>query len=266
MREHPMHAVVCMKLVPDPDGPAQGLRIDAATAQIVASGVPPAFGPFDETALELALRLKEASGARITVLTAGEAPARRVLVRALAAGADEVVVVQGAELRQADAFLTASVLARALDRLRPFDLVLCGRQAADTDGAQVGIGIASLLDLPGLTLVNRLETGTGTLRAYREVAGGLDVYEVDTPAVFTVKNDRLGLRYLRLPALQAAMKRPMTSFSVAELGVDAQAARRVRVASLSHRAPAGRCEMVAATDCAQLGRALALRLAAEGAI
>jgi electron transfer flavoprotein beta subunit len=137
-----MHIVVCVKQVPNPEAAFSMFTVDEQTKVVIpASGLQMVMSPFDEQALEAALRIRDAgSDARITVMTLGRESARMVLKHGLAMGADEGVLLGDAAFEDGDAYSTARVLAGAVGKLGDCDLVLTGRQAADWDAGIVGCG------------------------------------------------------------------------------------------------------------------------------
>src|SRR5215210_6487760 len=146
LRSIVMKIVVTLKQVPDPDIPPSHFKVDeAANVVVPPSGVAPVMNGYDANALEAALRLKEKHGGKVTVLTLGSSEARDTLKRAIAMGADGAVLVDDPALRDGDSVTTATALARAVERIGEYDLILSGRQASDTDAGQVPLGLAELL-------------------------------------------------------------------------------------------------------------------------
>src|SRR5256714_6087209 len=144
-----MDIVVTVKQVPDPDIPPTHFKVDEAARKVIPpAGVAPVMNGYDAHALEAALRLKEQLGGKVTVVSLGGDSARDTLKRAIAMGADAAVHVNDPALNEADSTTTARTLAAAIKKLGHFDLVLSGRQASDTDGGQVHLGIAAELGLP----------------------------------------------------------------------------------------------------------------------
>jgi electron transfer flavoprotein beta subunit len=167
------------------------------------------MSPYDEIAVEKALQLRDGGGGgKVVVVTVGPAEASKELRTALAMGADEaihVVAPQGA----GDAASTAKALAEAI-RGSGFDLVLCGKQAADEDDAAVGPMLAAHLDVPCVAFVTSIEVAGPLATVRREIDGEVEVLEVDLPAVLTAQK---GLAEPRLPGLKgimAAKKKPLT--------------------------------------------------------
>src|SRR3954447_9006032 len=128
-----MDIVVTVKQVPDPDIPPSHFKVDEANSRVIPpSGVAPVMNGYDANALEAALRLKEANGGEVTVISLGAAEARDTLKRALAMGASQAVLVSDPAFESLDSLATARVLAAAIKKLDPADLIMCGRQASDT--------------------------------------------------------------------------------------------------------------------------------------
>src|SRR5215472_8420117 len=142
-----MDIVVTVKQVPDPDIPPTHFKVDEAARKVVPpAGVAPVMNGYDANALEAALRLKEQlGGSKVTVVSLGPDSARDTLKRAIAMGADAAVHINDPSLNDAESSTTARALAAAIKKLDHFDLVLSGRQASDTDGGQVHLGVAHFL-------------------------------------------------------------------------------------------------------------------------
>jgi electron transfer flavoprotein beta subunit len=144
---------VCIKQVPD----ARDVRIDPETCTLVRQGVASIVNPHDWYAVEAALRFRDEHGGRVTVLTMGPPQAEDALREVLGLGVDEALLLSDRAFAGADTWATSLTLARALARMGPVDLVVCGKQAIDGDTAQVGPELAAHLDLPYATYVRRLE-------------------------------------------------------------------------------------------------------------
>ena len=153
-----MDIVVTVKQVPDPDIPPTHFKVDEAAKKVIPpAGVAPVMNGYDANALEAALRLKEQLGGKVTVVSLGGDSARDTLKRAIAMGADAAIHVNDPALNDADSTTTARALASAIKKLDHVDLVLCGRQASDTDGGQVHLGVASHLGLPAISPVQKID-------------------------------------------------------------------------------------------------------------
>ncbi len=179
-----------------------GKSIDPAGVQFI-------MAPYDEIAVEKAIQLKtEAGEGSVTVLTVGSAAATKELRTALAMGADAAVhvTIEG----ELDAVATTRAIKAALDG-REFDLILCGKQATDSDDAAVGPRLAAMLDLPCVAMASDLTVADGKATAKREVEGVTEVYEVDLPAVITAQKGLAEPRYPSLKGIMAAKKKPLDS-------------------------------------------------------
>ncbi len=205
-----MNLVACVKRVPDTASPVRPGR-DGRSIDL--GGVSFVLNPYDEYAVEECLRLKEARGGQVTVLSAGGPDASKELRHCLAMGADRAVLVKDAALDR-DARSTAALLAAALQRI-PFDLLFFGRQAVDHDNAQVGLIVATLLGLPAVAEVSKVDVGTGAVTVRREAEGGIEVHEVPLPCVLTAQKGLNEPRYASLKGIMKAKKMQIEEMEVA---------------------------------------------------
>jgi electron transfer flavoprotein beta subunit len=211
---------VCIKRVPDTEA-----RIKVDGAGIDAGGIKHVISPYDEFAIETALRLKEAQGGgEVAVVSVGGASSAEQLRSALAMGADRAVLLKGEPT--IDGLATAKALAAEIGAAQP-DLVLLGMKAVDDDQQQVGPMLAELLDLPCVTVVADVEIGEGGVVAHREIEGGVEVVEAPLPAVLTITKGKFEPRYPSLKGIMAAKKKPLEE-------KDAQLAEsRLRIRAMS---------------------------------
>jgi len=185
-----MNTIVCVKQIQDPEIPASKFRLDEAGKKVVPpEGIPPVINPYDEQAVELALRIKEQQGGQITILIIGDDSASRVLKHALAMGADEGILLRDPTFEGSGSFATAYILSRAIQKIKEFDLILCGRQAADWDEGVVGSILAENLDLPLITLAESADFIDGRWRVKRVILDGYQIFAVPPPAVLTVSHE-----------------------------------------------------------------------------
>ena len=185
-----MKIIVCIKQVPDPTSSSSGTTVDTEAKRVIMpQGTPPVINPYDDNALEAALMIKDTLGAEITVISAGKNLAKPVLRKTLAAGADNLILLNDAEFEKLDSYATAHVLAAAIKETGEYDLILCGRQASDTDAGQVGSGIAEILKIPGITAACKVEPGDGKVRVDRVVSDGTEKVEAPLPALVTVSSE-----------------------------------------------------------------------------
>jgi electron transfer flavoprotein beta subunit len=197
-----MKIIVCIKRVPDTEA-----RIKVAGNAIDTTGVKFVISPYDEFAIETALRIKEAKGeGEIIAVSLGEANSAEQLRSALAMGADRAILLKGQPT--IDGSATAKALAAEIKTLSP-DLVLCGMKAVDNDQQQVGVMLAEYLDLPCVSVVAELEVENGKVVAHREIEGGVEVVEAATPVVITTTKGKHEPRYPSLKGIMAAKKKPL---------------------------------------------------------
>jgi electron transfer flavoprotein beta subunit len=214
-----VNSIVCVKQVPDTE-----IRIEIEDGQVIEQKLQYVVNPYDEYAIEEALRLQEEFGeGRITVLTLGPERAREAIMQVLAVGADEAIHLVDEAFQSGDAYATAKVLAEAIVRLNlEYDIILCGKQGVDHDNAQVGIALAEMLNLPHVSLVTKLEVADDKSKAtaQREVEGGREVVETPLPAVITAQKGLNEPRYPTFRGIRAARKKPIHKKTAAELGID----------------------------------------------
>ncbi len=185
-----MNIIVCVKQIPDPEIPPAKFKLDIESKLVMPpEGIPPVMNPYDEQAVELALRLKDKYGGKITVLTVGSGAASSIVKHALSMGADQGIILNDKAFEGSDSFSTAYILSQAIQKIREYDLVLCGRQAADWDEGLVGSIIAENLKLPLVTLAEAIDVLEGELNIKRVTLDGYQVIAVFTPAVVTVSNE-----------------------------------------------------------------------------
>ncbi len=235
----PVKIVVCVKEVPDAAAPK---RLDPSTYRLDRS-VDGVLNDFDTHALEEALRAKDgAPDTEVVVLSLGPEGAVESLRKALATGADRLVLVSDEGAAGSDLVATSVVLAAALERESP-DLVLFGQQAGDSDGAVLWAAVADRLRLPMVSQAATLELGDGTARVKRQTEYGYDVIEAPLPSVVAVSDAVNDPRYPSLKGIMGAKKKPQDVVSLADLGVDAAAAgesgSRTAVLGVSEPPPRG---------------------------
>lgn len=195
---------VCIQVKPDGSG-------------VVTDGVKMSMNPFDEIAMEEAVRLKEKGVVtEIVAVTIGGDKCQETLRTALAFGADRAVhVKEDGDIQP----LTAAQALAAVFRKEDARLFLLGKQAIDDDANQTGQMVAALLDLPQATFASKVEIEGGKVRVMREIDAGLETLDVDLPAIITADLRLNQPRYLKLPDIMKAKKKPLEVFSFAELGV-----------------------------------------------
>ena len=226
------------------------VRVRPDGSGVVTDGVKMSINPFDEIALEEALRIRERGEAdEVVAVSLGPDDAQQQLRTALAMGADRAILVK------VDHAVEPPVVARALQKLverESPDMVIVGKQAIDDDCSQVGPMLAALWDRPQATFASRIEIQGRTARVTREVDSGLETIEVDLPAVITTDLRLNEPRYVKLPDIMKAKKKPLDITDLAAIGVEAQ----MRLKVLKFEAPPQRRKGVLVKDAAELVAAL----------
>lgn len=211
-----MNVVVCVKQVPDTTARKEFLPDN----RVNRAGIENVINPFDEYAIEEALRLKEVKGGTVTVLTMGPASAEDSVRKALAMGADSGILVTDPALEGSDAWATALVLSRAIAR-QEYDLVVTGMESTDARTGLVPAAIAEQLGLPSLTYASRVEVSDGTVRVNRQIAGGYVEVEAPYPAVVSVVKGVNEPRYPSLKGIMAAKRKEIQKLGIADLDLPA---------------------------------------------
>jgi len=189
------HIIVCAKQIPDPEAPLSDVSVDAENKEVVVDA-PQVISPFDENALEAALRLTEDLDGRITVLSLGKKLSDTVLRKVLAAGADELILLQDDAFDKLDSHSVALALADAIRKIGEYDLILTGRQAGDWDSGQVGLLLAEILSLPCINLAREIEITGANVIVKKAHPLGFERVQAPMPALVTVSNEVGELRYI----------------------------------------------------------------------
>jgi electron transfer flavoprotein alpha/beta subunit len=180
------------------------VKLDPETGTMIRDGVESILNPFDEYAVEEALRIKEKLGGKITVVTMGPPQAKAIIQRAIGMGVDEGILISDRAIAGSDTWATAYTLSQALKKIGEYQLVITGKQAVDGDTAQVGPEVAACLDLPMIAWVRKIEEITETsIRAQRLMEDGYDVLESPLPALISVVKE---INEPRLESLKGKMK------------------------------------------------------------
>ena len=211
--------MVCLKRVIDYN---VRVRVKPDGSGVVTDGVKMSINPFDEIALEEALRIKERGQAdEIIAVSIGPADAQQQLRTGLAMGADRAILVTS------DGIVEPLVAARTIVKLierESVDILIVGKQAIDDDNNQTGQMVAALWNRPQATFASKIELTDGKATVTREVDAGLETIEVDLPAVFTADLRLNEPRYVKLPDIMKAKKKPLETLALADLDVAAATA------------------------------------------
>lgn len=200
-----MNIMVCIKQVPD----TTEIKIDPVKHTLIRDGVPSIVNPFDACALELAVRLKEKEGGKVSVISMGPSQAKNALKECLAVGADQAYLVTDRAFGGSDTLATSYILSRAIKTVEvktgeKMDLIFCGKQAIDGDTAQVGPEIAEHMDLPHVTLATGIEMVGDKAQVLRDTDEGHEVVEVSLPTLITVTKTPFDPRYPSIKSKMAA--------------------------------------------------------------
>lgn len=212
-----MNIFVCIKQVPS----TTEVKVDPKTKTLVREGVESVINPFDTYALEEAVRLKEQHGGKVTVLTMGPPQAEDALRDALAVGADEAILLSDRAFAGADTLATSYVLARAVEKAGPCDIILCGKQTIDGDTGQVGPEIGEHLGMPCVTSVRKIsDVANGSFTAERLIEEGYERVGSSLPCVVTVVREINEPRMPSLRGMMAAKKAEIPVWTAADIGAD----------------------------------------------
>jgi len=225
--------IVCAKQIPDPEAPFSAVSVDTQK-KIVSVDAPDVINPYDENALEAAIRLKETIGGFITVISVGASLSDTVLRKAIAAGADELILVEDPAFQDIDSNGTAYVLKKTIEKIASYDLILTGRQAGDWDSGQVGLILAELLGLPCVSMAAKIELQDSHLLVERVVPIGTELVKTPLPSLVTVSNEVGELRYVSRSKILAMLKKriPMKKMSAKDLGLETEKVSKLELVEL----------------------------------
>jgi electron transfer flavoprotein beta subunit len=257
--------IVCVKQIADPEAPPGSFKVDEATKSVIpAPGVSQVVSPFDEQAVEAALRIKDAYEGKITVLSLGKDFVMDVIRKPMAMGADELILLQDPAFEGADSRSTAYALAMAIKKVGEYDLIFCGRQAADWDAGQVGSGIAEFLGIPSVTVAKNVELVDGKVKVERVITDGYEVIEVSPPVLITVSNELGEPRYPKLKGIMAAARKEVPTWTAPDIGADTSqlgaAGARAKLLKLFVPVKEGKCEIIEGENPEDAAVNLALKL------
>lgn len=243
-----MEIVVCLKEIIDPEIPPSQFKIDPVAKRQLQEGHALVISTYDEHALEVALKLKEAKGGTVTALCLGAPTATTALKKALAMGADQAVLVSDPPLLASDAFGVAAALAAAIRKRGPFDLVFAGCESGDWASRAVGPLLAEELGVPCVAYASRVEMAGSGVQVRKVVEDGYEVIEAPLPLLVTITSDESNVpRFPKLKDIMAAGRKPIPTWTGADLSLAAGVkgeAGRIAVAELSIPVRETRCEIL----------------------
>ncbi|MBU0533597.1 MAG: electron transfer flavoprotein subunit beta/FixA family protein [Candidatus Omnitrophica bacterium] len=213
-----MNTIVCIKQVPDSEH-IQEVTINPETNTLERNKIPAVINPFDVNAIEEAIRIKEKHGGKVTIVTMGPPQAEEALRTALAMGADEAILLTDMAFAGSDTWATAKTLAKAVEKIGGFDLVIFGKQAIDGDTAQVGPEVAEALSLPQITYVSKLDVEDKKIKGRRTVEDAYEEVEALMPCIITVTKDINEPRFASIRGILKAKKAEIIKWGKDDLGM-----------------------------------------------
>jgi electron transfer flavoprotein beta subunit len=213
-----MNIIVCVKQVPN----TTNVQIDYKTGRLKRDGVESVINPFDEYAIEEAVRIRERIGGKVTVITMGPLQAEFALRESIAKGADEAILLSDKAFGGADTLATSYTLSSAIKTISNYDVIICGKQASDGDTAQVGPGIAEMLNIPHVAYVKKINfIDNKSINVERMMDDGYDLIESSIPVLLTVVKEINTPRVASLKGKIAAKKAIIKIMDASYIGVDA---------------------------------------------
>ena len=230
-----MNIIVCLKQVPDTE---TQIKVGSDGKSIVTDDIKWVMNPYDEYGVEEALRIKEKFGGEVTVVGLGPKRVTESIRTALAMGADKGILVSDEALEGSDSLAVAKALAAAIKEL-DYDLIFSGQRGVDDDMGVVGANIAEFLDIPQLSVIDKVEVAEDgkSVKVNRPIEGSILVIESPLPALITTQKGLNEPRYASLPGIMKAKKKPFDEKTLSDLGLDAaefgEGARKVKVLKIT---------------------------------
>jgi len=214
-----LNIIVCVKAVPDPQE-ACNVKIDPHTKTLLRCDVPLVINPLDRNAIEAALQLKARSDAHISVLSMGPPEAGNIVKECLALGADQGFLLSDPAFGGADAYATAFTLAKGIEKIGSYDVILCGMASSDGCTEWVGPEMAAFLNIPVVTMVKEIVESTGDRwKVKAGLENGYRLLQIKLPAVLTVTRDLNTPRTLSFSGIIKARKKEINRWALGDLGV-----------------------------------------------
>lgn len=229
-----LNIIVCAKQIPDPEAPLSDVSVDTENKEVLvdASQV---ISPFDENGLEAAIQLKEQIGGKITVLSLGKKLSDTVLRKAIAAGADELILLQDDAFEKLDSHSIAAALADAIRKIGQYDLILTGRQAGDWDSGQVGLILGEMLGLACINLAREIKVEDANVIVKKSIPEGYEQVKAAMPALITVSNEVGELRYISRSRMMKMLRSRVSipSWSAGDFISSAEELAKMEIVALS---------------------------------
>jgi electron transfer flavoprotein beta subunit len=263
-----MNIIVCVKEVFDPEAPSEAYKIDSENKVLLpATKVVKVINPFDEQAVEAALRIKDKRQAKVTILSLGHNLDRVVVKKPLLMGADELFLLEDKAFEGGDSWSICHSLAAAIRKIGQYDLILCGRQSADWNSGLVGIGIAEILGLPSISMARKIDLLDGKAEVERVITNGYETVQVLLPAVITISNEFGQPRYPLIQHIRKSGAIRPTILKPADIGLEDSVVgikgRKLELLKLFQPVYEGTCEIIDGETPQEAGEKLALHLRKE---
>jgi len=250
--------VVCVKQVPD-----SAAKVVVENGKVSWGDAPLVINPWDEYAVEAALRQKEALGGSVTAITIGGEGSKDALKHALAMGADDAILISDPALVNMDTQATAQVLAAAIQKIGGVDMAFFGRQALDGDAGLVPAQTARLLGWPALTLSSVIKVDGGSVKVERGIEEGRQIVTAKLPAVFSLTKDFGEPRYPSFMGIRKASRAAIPTWSLAELGIPAPVSVIAWPEIMNPPSREVTCEVISGGSPQEIAEALADKILAE---
>ena len=209
-----MHSIVCIKQVPG----TNKVNMDPDSGTLIRSGAEAKLNPYDLYAVETALRLREQYGGTVRVISMGPPQAEAIIREAYTMGADDGILLSDSGFAGSDVLATSYTLSRGIERMAPFDLILCGKQTTDGDTAQVGPEIAEFLGIPSISAVRRiLQADRDSITMEMDLQSDIHILKAGLPCLMSVDKDIFQPRLPSYRRKQETKDRPVQIWSLSDL-------------------------------------------------
>jgi len=245
-----------VKAVSDPETVAHyvvsgvGVHIDEQNKKVIPEGIETVISPFDELAAEAALRIKDEKGTDVTItaICLGTDDGIKILRRVLAMGVDEAILLKDEAFEDANDMVTAHALAAAIKKIGAFDLIVCGRQAADVDSGVIGSGLSELLGVPSVTLAKDVQAQGHVAQVERSTPEEIEKIEMPLPALVTVSSELGEPRFPKMKGMLTAKRKEIPVWNAQDLGLDrgliTEQSERLMLEKITVVEMRGQCEFV----------------------
>jgi electron transfer flavoprotein beta subunit len=260
--------IVCIKQISDTEGPPTAFEVNTEERKVTPVGIPPIINPFDQNALEAALRIKkDVPESKVIAISMGERLAQPVLRKALSAGADELILLQDEYFKDLDSYSTAYVLSSAIRKIGKYDLILTGRQAADWNFGQTGLILAKILQISSISLAQKVKVNDNEIVVEKLRRDGYEVVKASMPALVTVSREIGHLRFVSSKAIKAGLAKPLNIWGITDLEVGLlQKLKTRRVYELYVPERRRQCIFIEGQALEEKGKNLAIKLKEDGVI